>query len=752
MKQFKKSAALLLIALLALGTVACTRVDRPAGDTTSDTTVESTTDTAAEVDSTSDTDGEAQPGDETSDETLGETTDETSDETLGETTEETSADTTGETSAEGDGETETEAPEIKIITIAEALELCGEPGNLTTERYYIKGTIVSIDNPAYGAMTIKDETGTISVYGTYSSDGAISYGEMQEKPYKNDVVLLHCTLQNYNGTKEVKNARLISFEKVEIEVDESDYTDLSVAEARDAEVGAKIKLDGVVARITYANGHIPMGVYLVDQTQSIYVYDGDLAGRVQIGDTVTLLGTKAYWILDTEKNNADKFGYKGCCQLEDVTILKVEDTDADFDKSWIPVSTVKDILETPVTENITSTIFKVNALVEKRDGQGFVNYYFFDLDGKTGAYTYTQCNGSDFAWLDEFDGKICTVYLSALNAKSTASDCYFRFIPVAVMDEGFTFNTDNAPAHAVEYYGLPQFNTTYSGNPAAEMITNVSSELLGFENVALSYTSADASVISFDEVDGKVIFNCKKTGKTTVTVTGTFGDKTYSDTLEIEVTVNAEYDDMISILDAQYTPVGETVIIKGIVGPSVVNKSGFYLFDETGMIAVIVKNAAIFDEIEIGHEIVITGVRDCYKDADKTHAGQTCLTQVEVLANYYGEHDYPTDKFITDKTLADVYALNNNEDHTTEVYVVKATVNFVETAYYTTLNLSDGDTKLSLYCSGAGQYSFLKQFAGQEVTLEIAPCNWNNKNYYVGCVLAVRTEDGKVINALNFNS
>ncbi len=726
MNLWKKLSLSVLAVLLAAGmAVSCTQDPQDPADTTPESAPsESITDT--------ETDGDTTPAESTPSE----------------------SETADETGADTDGESETEPEEVvrDIITIAKALELCGEPGNLTEERYYIRGTIVSIDNPAYGAMTIKDETGTISVYGTYSEDGSISYGDMDVKPYKNDIVLLHCTLQNYNGTKEVKNARLIGFEHVEVEVDEKDYTDMSVADARDAEVGTKIKVDGVVARITYANGHIPMGVYLVDNTQSIYVYDGDLAGRVKIGDTVTVLGSKAYWILDTEQNNADKFGYKGCCQLEDVTVLKVEDTKADFDKSWIPTSTVKDILETPVTENITTTIYKVNALVRKADGRGFVNYYFNDLDGKTGSYTYTQCNGSDFAWLDEFDGKICTVYLSVINAKSTASDCLFRFIPVAVVDEGFTFNTDDAPKHAVEYYGLPQFNASYSGNPAAEMITSVSSELLGFENATLSYTSSDASVVSFDEVDGKIIFNCKKTGKATVTVTGALGGKTYSDTVEIEVTVNEEYDEMVCVQDAQNAPVGETVIVKGIVGPSVVNKSGFYLFDETGMIAVIVKNADTFDEIEIGHEIVITGVRDCYKDADKTHAGQTCLTQVEVLANYYGDHDYPTDDFITDKTLADIYALNNNEDHTTEVYVVKATVNFNETAYYTNVNLSDNGTKLNLYCSSGSQYSFLKAFAGQEVTLEIAPCNWNNKSYYVGCVLAVYTEDGKVLNELNFNS
>jgi len=46
----------------------------------------------------------------------------------------------------------------------------------------------------------------------------------------------------------------------------------------------------------------------------------------------------------------------------------------------------------------------------------------------------------------------------------------------------------------------------------------------------------------------------------------------------------------------------------------------------------------------------------------------------------------------------------------------------------------------------------LSPWAGQEVTLEIAPCNWNSKKTYAGCVLAVRNTDGtKTLNTLNFN-
>ena len=217
--------------------------------------------------------------------------------------------------SESSSENEHDWTAYETITIAQALELCGEEGNITTERYYIRGIIDSVTNAEYGAMIISDETGSISVYGTYSADGEINYSEMSEKPYKGDEVLLHCILQNYGGTKEVKNARLIDFISNQGNVDESAYTEMSIAEARNAAEGTLVKVDGVVAQITYAFGMVPSGVYLVDETESIYVYDGDLAARVEKGNKITILASKTYWILEKEQTAAEKHGYKGCNQL-----------------------------------------------------------------------------------------------------------------------------------------------------------------------------------------------------------------------------------------------------------------------------------------------------------------------------------------------------------------------------------------------------------------------------------------------------
>ena len=719
------ASLLALLMLLSCSLMACDKGDTTPEDTTDATTEESTKTPETEGDTEAPTEGET------------------------ETPTEESTEAPTEADTEGGDEPQ---PEIQVITIAEALELCGEPGNITTERYYIRGIIQTIKNGSYGQMVIADETGSIDVYGTYSADGELTYTQLEYQPVKGDEVLLHCILQNYNGTKEVKNARLIEYKNNQADIDVSQYTEATISEARDAEKGANLKITGMVARITYATGMKPSGYILVNGGVSIYVYDGDSAQRVQIGNTVTVAGTKDYWILDSEIDGAQKFGYKGCNQLTDCILVSNDNKVSEIDFGGVTEMTVKELLNTPVTEDITTQIFKVNALVKEVPGNGFTNYYFFDIDGETGNYTYSQCNGNDFEWLRAFEGKICTVYITALNAKSTGTSCNFRFLPVAVMDEGYKFDTAKAPEYVLEYHIMDLFKTEYTGNPLMEVPTSVSSSLLGFENAVVTYTSSNEASVKFVNTDGKLVMECLAAGKATVTVTVTYNGKSASETVEITV-VDPAIMDATNVQDAIQSELGDEVVVKGIVGPSLVNRNGFYLIDESGLIAVVVNDVAIFADIEIGQEIIIKGKRDKFHNNEGgTHAGQTAITGATVIANYYGQHDYDTSHFVTDKTLADFRGLDVTVDYSTTVFVVKAIVNFEETAYYTKCNLTDGTNNVTLYCSSAKQYGFLKQFAGQEVTLELAACNWNNKTFWAGCVLSVITEDGKVINSLNFDN
>ena len=522
---------------------------------------------------------------------------------------------------------------------------------------------------------------------------------------------------------------------------------ITIAAARAASKGTEVTITGVVAQITYANGKKPSGVMLVDDTGSIYVYDSNIANAVKVGNTITIKGTKALWILDTEVSSASKFGYEGCNQIDSATLISNDGKVSAFSTKGIPTATVKEIMDTPVTEDITSKIFKVTALVKKAPGSGFVNYYINDLDGTTGTYVYTQCNGSDFSWLDKFDGKICTVYVTALNAKSSSSGCIWRFLPIEVKDEGFDVKSVNIAEHVVKYYGLPQFLTTYTGDPAMDLLSTVSGELLNYKDAKLTYASSDTKVAT---VSGNVL-HCLSTGKVTITVTGSYGGKTYSGKITLNVTVSQQTEQFPTVAEAIAAKVGDAVTVKGIVGPSLVNKTGFYLIDKTGVIAV-ETTAAVMETIEIGHEVVIEAKRGI-NTKDKDY-GQTCLKEATIKTNYFGKHEYPTDAFKGELTLQEFYNLNVEvtPDYTTHVYTIKATVEVGGSAYYTNIKLTSGSTSVNLYCSSAAQYKWLQAYAGQEITMEIAPCNWNSKAYYTGCVLAVINEDGtKVYNTLNFD-
>lgn len=645
------------------------------------------------------------------------------------------------------------------ISIARAKEIAASHvSDATTERYYVYGTIVAVTNPSYGEMTITDGTEELYVYGTYSADGVKRYSELDEKPVAGDEVVLYGTLQYFSSTTyQIKSGWIVDFKHNEPIIDIDDYKAATVKEAREAKKGDLLKLTGVVAQITYANGKIPSGFYLVDKTESIYVYDSQIALQVAIGNTVTIAAIKDYWILEDETSNAQKYGYKGCNQVTKATLLENDKKVSAYDNSWIKETTVKSLLNTPYTEDITTSIYKVNALVKKVEGTGFVNYYFNDIDGETGTYTYTQCSGADFDWLDEFDNKICTVYLSVLNAKSTVSGCQWRILPITVIDENYKFDLANTPAYVMEYHAKDQFKKEYTGDPILPVVTKVSSTLLGFENATVSYSSNNKDVIYFETANGETVMHAKDNGKAIVEITASYSTYTaVKETVEITVAKPVEVEAMTvgEVLEAPYDAENK-VTVRGIAGPSLVNQVGFYLIDASGVIAILTDNDTM-TALALGNEVIIEGYKThrtkSEEGAEGYKFGQTFITESTVVANLYGKHEYSTASFDSTKTLADLLEMDVAVDQSTQVYTIKATVTAIDGGFSSTIYINDGDKQLILYCSSAGQYSWLRAFAGKgEITMEVALCDWNTKGYK-GCVLsAIDPETNtKVFNTLNY--
>ena len=638
------------------------------------------------------------------------------------------------------------------LTIEQVLALPVEDGSVSAESYYVNVTITSVTKKWYGAMYVADSTGSVAVYNSTNADGSVTYENMTDKPVKGDTVKMLVNVKNFGGTMELHNARIIEF--THNTVDQTKYTQMTIAQAREAAKGTKIIVSGVVAQITYATGNVPCGVVLVDNTGSIYVYGNDLAQNVAIGNTITIATSKAYWILESEQSSAARFGYKGCNQLDDPYIISNDNGNSDYDKSWITESSVKDIVDTDPSVDISTKIFKVNAVVFKSTS-GYLNYYFFDLDGKTGSYTYSQQNCTEFAWLDKFDGKICEVYLMALNCKSTAGDCFWRLLPITVNEIDFDINSVNVPENALKFYATT-FESKYIGTPSIELTTSAANELLNYSGVVFTYASSNQAVATIVTENGKTYLKGVGYGTTTITVTATHNG--VSATKEYTVTMEEapEYN-FVNVAGAVTTAPGTDtdpvfVTVKGIVGPSLVNQVGFYLIDESGVIAVRC-DSTVMAGLKVGHEVILTGKRYVKTKGGDGYFGQSCIMDAQIDVNFYGEHEYSASTFITDMTVEEFYALDATKDYSTTVFVIKATVN-MPTSNNSQPTLTDGKgNSIGLYCSGGGQYAFLQQFNGQEVTLEVAACNWNDKKYWRGCVLAVILEDGtRVVNTLNFEN
>ena len=649
-----------------------------------------------------------------------------------------------------------EEPQITYLTVTEAVALANQVGEQgTSERQYVMGKVKNITNTTYGEMYITDGTSDLYIYGVYSADGKLRYSEMNEKPYSGDDVYLYGIVKTYNNSPEMGASWLQKFVSHQGEIDLSEYSSMNIETARNAVKGSKVIVQGVVAKITYANGKVPNGLYLVDDSSSIYVYSNEIAGRVSVGEEVKLAGTRDDYILESEVALAQKWGYQGSVQIADAIFVESIEHDQNPLKDWIEQSTVKDLLETPFTTNITTRIYKVNAIVNKVPGSGFVNYYINDLDNKTGSYVYTLCNGSDFSYLDAVDGKICTVYLALHNAKATASGAYYRLMPIDVEENtSFSMNDHGILQFALDYYVFPQFKTEYNADPALELMQSVSNEYIPFENVTIEYSST-SELVTFDNSDGKLVMHLADgTGEARVNIRASYNGASVNTVASFQV-INVDLPETMAISDAMVEEDDETVTVRGVVMSSLINQTGFYLNDGTGVIAIRTDSTTI-KNINIGNEVVMQGKKTHFK-ATTTNLGQNCIDSATLVANLMGNHEYSKASFVTDKTFDEIFEYKNTvatDDYTCTVFVAQCYLRKNASAYSTNYYLSNADhsKEFYLYAGSGAQYAAFDGFSDGStlLTVEFALCNWNTKSEYRACIISASDGTTSVLNTYNF--
>ena len=533
-----------------------------------------------------------------------------------------------------------------------------------------------------------------------------------------------------------------------VEINPNDYKKVNVKECRTVEDETKVNVEGIVAKITFANGRIPNGFFLMDGTASIYVYGKEAAAEVKEGNKITVLGTKTKYMNPKEANFAEKLGYPGSIQIKDANVYANDKKTNELDTKWVTESTVKDLIDSKDYNGIIGNTYKITGLIRKEIGKGFINYYINDVDGKTGSYVYTQDNGNDFAYLDEFDGKFCEILVSVINCKCTDGAVIKRFVPITVKKTSYTYPDKDIPEFVYNFFIKESINKELQAGVKIDLVTKPTNDSVNLEGVKIEYESLNKDIITIK--DNKL--TTLKEGSAKINVTITYKEFTY--TGELDITVNKPVDSNGKVIDAINAKDNTEVTIKGIVLSSLVNRDGFYIIDETGVIAVTTTKEALKD-IHCGDEIIVKGMRIHKKkdSASPETIGQSVIADAEILGNNYGKHSYSDKLFVKDKTLSDLLNYQVSEDVTTTVFTIKAKINLIENDYFTAMKIvdpADENKELLLYSGSASQYKFLNAFAGKEVTLEVALCNWNSKGYKA-CVISVNDGTTKVMNEYNFN-
>lgn len=634
-----------------------------------------------------------------------------------------------------------------VYSVADAMDLAQL--NDETVSYTVRGKIKSYTNYFYGQLTLTDGTNDLPVYGCNMLGAdvkTIYFNEMDYIPHVGDTITLTGALKLFKDAPEMGKSIIKNIEKAEHTVSTEGYTEMTVKASREAAVGTKVKLTGVVAKRTFTQKMNYNGFLLVDETGSIFIYGGFTTVQVREGNKVTVIGEIEHYIDEKEANLASQIGYQGAIQVSKTALVSTDKGKNEFSKAGIEDTTIKAILDTKVTEkNITGSLYHATAILNRKQGDGFVNYYIDDLDNKTGSYVYTSNNGSDYSELNEFDGKVVDIYLTAINCKSTANGAIYRFVPVSVTAvDNYKFDMKKAPKFVLDYIATSQFDEQYAGDPEMEVITSYSSELISMSEVKLAYTSSNTELAYFENKDGKTIFHINNVSKakSVISITATYGE--ISETAKVEVAFSDAASQASTVKQAIDAEVGTKVQVKGVVSAKTLNKSGVYIIDDTGAVVCLFKDLSGLNN---GDEVVVTGTRnEVGKNGAKT---QIAIDNCSLVAVVGTKKQYSTKSFTeiafkdfmdTDFTIANTAMI-----YKTSAYVYKTDGEHANIKFYESKDAmsEEGAKSLMIYSSGSGEYAFIEKagFVGKQVTLETAIVNYNGS--YKSCPISL--SDGTTI-------
>ncbi len=466
---------------------------------------------------------------------------------------------------------------------------------------------------------------------------------------------------------------------------------------------------------------------------------------VQVGNLVTIKGTKGYYIPTNDTNSATALGYKGQLQLSAPEVLLNDNkTDNAIPSGAITTTTVKDIVNMPLTTDYSGKIYRVKGRYTSTANTEFTNYTLTDLNRVDSLLAYTQCNGKDFTWSDELVGS--TLEMDIILSIGKPSVSAWRFCPLKK-------NADVTVTDAEEVdYALDRCASLFNSEYDVETTVNVPDVDPLLEGCVRSFTSDTSSVVITKNADSSdVLIKVSTLGKFSFTESVTYKDVTKTKTIEVEAKKGESFD-TISIADARAKADGTEVTIEATVArvtyKGSMTKQGLFLADATGSLFAF--GGTGLDDVNDGNKVTVKGTMTHYiKNADNATAegydGDLQLASFTVEKVDSNVYDVPLDSAITGKSISDLaYASGTNL--TSNMYRLNAVV-YKSSGNYPSFSLedvADNTITLPLYSqNSANDFTWLDAYVGKTVDILVGIQNLNLKSknsFYRGVPLKVFSE------------
>jgi glycosidase len=496
-----------------------------------------------------------------------------------------------------------------------------------------------------------------------------------EEGQSNAVVTLTATVRlNEASAQRTFEALVLAFEP------SNSFTDWpTLYEA--SSINDLVTIEGLVSNVFDGGFFVFDGQYHM----GVYVGSGGTGGGlVEVGDEVRVTGSYAR--------------YYTLYQLSDLQETVVLSSGNELDIPVTPI-TIEEFAALDLDDPLVhGQFFEVTGTLVAK---GNFNNLFLESDASDAEIlVYFYSDAASLAALDPFIGRTITITLA-----------YYTLHTLnGIMASYYGDGSEVVIAELTEAQKLALDRDVLLGTRFLTFGDDITLPSTGANDTVFSDWKSSNTDLILD--DGSYVVMPGTPTNVTFTVTATNGEETQ----ELEVTVRSLAE--VSIEDALKVPSGEFVMFTGKVVEIIAPNSGFYVYDETGLIYV--RDTAFWsanrDDVKIGDSWTFVGARGLFRG----------LPQVEALRLYE-----PSDEVFADDPLLGFTTLQDIKDGNIVPggrYLIYGTATVIE-GRFTDYRVQTGDVFVQLHHNANN--SAIADFDGEEIVIEVRPFQWDSPTPFV---------------------